>query len=97
MLTTARRARLDEKITALANDSELTPLARRLACLRGIAALTGFALALIPYLRTLMNGTTAWDQDPTIKLAIEIRDGQVQNPKIVSFQRRSTDHPHPRL
>jgi hypothetical protein len=28
----------------------------------------GTSQALIPYLRTLMNGTTAWDQDPTIKL-----------------------------
>jgi hypothetical protein len=41
-----RRARLDEKIIVLAADSEFTPLARRLACLRGIAALTGFALAV---------------------------------------------------
>jgi transposase len=46
VLTTARRARLDEKIIALADDSEFTPLARRLACLRGIATLTGFALAV---------------------------------------------------
>src|SRR5829696_8538724 len=46
VLATARRARLDEKITTLAVDSEFTPLARRLACLRGIATLTGFALAV---------------------------------------------------
>jgi transposase len=46
VLATARRARLDEKITALAGDSEFTPLTRRLACLRGIATLTGFALAV---------------------------------------------------
>lgn len=46
LLTTGRRARLDEKITALAEDSEFTPLTRRLACLRGIATLTGFALAV---------------------------------------------------
>jgi transposase len=46
VVATARRARLDEKITALAADSEFTPLARRLACLRGIATLTGFALAV---------------------------------------------------
>src|SRR6185312_7084728 len=35
VLATARRARLDEKITALAADSEFSPLTRRLACLRG--------------------------------------------------------------
>jgi transposase len=46
VLATARRARLDEKIVVLAKDSEFTPLARRLACLRGIATLTGFALAV---------------------------------------------------
>ena len=46
VLATARRARLDEKITALAADSEFGPLTRRLACLRGISTLTGFALAV---------------------------------------------------
>jgi transposase len=45
-LVTARRARLDEKITALATDSEFTPVMRRLSCLRGISTLTGFALAV---------------------------------------------------
>jgi alanine dehydrogenase len=57
----------------------------------------GISEALIPYLRTVMNGPAAWNQDPTIRLAIEIQDGVVQNPKILSFQRRSTDHPHARL
>ena len=46
VLATARRARLDEKITALAADSEFSPMTRRLACLRGISTLTGFALAV---------------------------------------------------
>jgi transposase len=46
LATTARRARLDEAITAMAGASEFTPLARRLGCLRGIATLTGFALAV---------------------------------------------------
>ena len=46
LLATARRDRLDEKINAVAADSEFTALARRLACLRGIATLTGFALAV---------------------------------------------------
>jgi transposase len=46
VLATARRTRLDEKITALTADSEFSPLTRRLACLRGISTLTGFALAV---------------------------------------------------
>lgn len=45
-LATARRARLDETITALAEGSEFTPVMRRLSCLRGISTLTGFALAV---------------------------------------------------
>jgi transposase len=42
----SRRDRLDRAITELANDSEFTPVVRRLACLRGISTLTGFALAV---------------------------------------------------
>jgi len=52
--------------------------------------------ALIPYLRTVMDGPSAWERDRTIQLAIEIRAGVVQNPKILSFQGRSADYPHPR-
>jgi alanine dehydrogenase len=53
--------------------------------------------ALIPYLRTVMDGEVAWDLDRTIQQAIEIRGGVLQNPKIHSFQGRSFDYPHPRL
>src|SRR5207245_13349 len=45
-LAVLRRQRLDEQITALAADSEFTAVTRRLACLRGISTLTGFALAV---------------------------------------------------
>src|SRR4051795_4124836 len=44
--TGARRDRLDTTITAMAGDSEFTPLVRRLGCLRGVSTLTGFALAV---------------------------------------------------
>lgn len=44
--TLARRARLDNTIAAMANDSEFTPTVRKLCCLRGISTLTGFALAV---------------------------------------------------
>ena len=47
MLTVqARRDRLDESIAAMAENSEFTPVVRRLGCLRGISTLTGFALAV---------------------------------------------------
>ncbi len=61
------------------------------------SATWGISEALIPYLRTVMDGPASWDQDPTIRLAIEIRDGVIQNPKILSFQGRAADHPHPWL
>ncbi len=61
------------------------------------SATWGISEALIPYLRTVMSGPEAWDLDATIRPAIEIREGVVRNPKILSFQDRSADHPHPRL
>ena len=42
----ARRDRLDVAITAMAADSEFTPLVRRLGALKGVSTLTGFALAV---------------------------------------------------
>ena len=50
--------------------------------------------ALLPFLDTVMGGGDAWDDSPTISRAIEIRDGVVQNPAILSFQGRSPAHPH---
>ena len=50
--------------------------------------------ALLPFLRTVLGGGAAWDADPTIRRAIEIRDGVVQNPAILSFQGRTAWHPH---
>ncbi|GEL24775.1 IS110 family transposase [Pseudonocardia sulfidoxydans NBRC 16205] len=41
-----RRDRLDEAIEAMVADCDLTPVVRRLGCLRGISTLTGFALAV---------------------------------------------------
>jgi alanine dehydrogenase len=50
--------------------------------------------ALLSYLPAVMSGPSAWDADDTIKRAIEIRGGVVQNPKILSFQKRLPDYPH---
>ena len=50
--------------------------------------------ALLPFLRTVMGGPAAWDADPTIRRAIEIRDGVIQNPAILSFQGRAPEYPH---
>jgi alanine dehydrogenase len=51
--------------------------------------------AVLPYLRTVMAGREAWEADETIWRAIEVRDGIIQNPAILSFQGRSADYPHP--
>jgi transposase len=42
----ARRERLDAAITAMAPDSEFTPLVHRLGCLKGVSTLTAFGLAV---------------------------------------------------
>jgi alanine dehydrogenase len=53
--------------------------------------------ALLPFLKTVLGGPGAWDGDETIRRAIEIRDGIIQNPDILSFQHREPKYPHPRL
>jgi alanine dehydrogenase len=50
--------------------------------------------AIRPFLRTVMEGPASWDADLTIKRAIEIRDGVIQNPKILRFQNRAEAYPH---
>jgi alanine dehydrogenase len=52
--------------------------------------------ALLPYLRTVLTGPVGWDADATVRRAIDIRDGVIQNSSILSFQGRSPDYPHPR-
>jgi alanine dehydrogenase len=53
--------------------------------------------ALIPYLPAVMAGPAAWEADETISRAIEIREGVIQNPRILSFQGRSPQYPHERV
>jgi alanine dehydrogenase len=50
--------------------------------------------ALMPFLATVMSGGDAWEADETIRRAIEIREGIVQNPRILSFQNRAPEFPH---
>jgi alanine dehydrogenase len=49
---------------------------------------------VVPFLRTVMEGPESWEPNETLRRAIEIRDGVIRNPKILSFQQRSTDYPH---
>ena len=51
--------------------------------------------AVLPHLRPVLTGRSSWDSHETIRRAIEIRDGIIRNPAILSFQDRSPDYPHP--
>ena len=53
--------------------------------------------ALLPHLASVLGGPAAWDSDPVIQRAIEIRGGVIQNPGILSFQHRAPQYPHLRL
>jgi alanine dehydrogenase len=50
--------------------------------------------ALLPYLPKVLAGEKSWDADETLRRAIEIRGGVIQNPDILAFQKRSADYPH---
>jgi alanine dehydrogenase len=50
--------------------------------------------ALLPYVPKVLSGPKSWDADETLRRAIEIRDGFVQNPEILAFQKRSAEYPH---
>ncbi len=50
--------------------------------------------ALMPFLRTVMEGQDAWAESPTIDGAIEISGGRIRNPAILEFQRRSAEYPY---
>ena len=49
--------------------------------------------AILPFLRTVMEGPGAWAKSVTISRAIEIQNGTVQNPSILAFQGRESDYP----
>lgn len=53
--------------------------------------------SLTPYLPIIMGGPEKWKESETIRRAIEIKDGVIQNSKITSFQNRSSEYPHREL
>ena len=50
--------------------------------------------ALLPFLSEFLKGENVWEKNLTISRAIEIRNGIIQNPKIISFQNREKEFPH---
>lgn len=53
--------------------------------------------ALMPFLRTVMEGPDAWATSETIQRATEIAGGRIRNPAILEFQRRSAEYPYPSI
>jgi alanine dehydrogenase len=49
---------------------------------------------VIPYLPLIMEGPRRWAESETLSRAIEIDNGVIQNPKILTFQNRGTEYPH---
>jgi alanine dehydrogenase len=53
------------------------------------------SVALLPFLETVLGGPEAWKTQPTVENSIEIQEGVIRNEKILSFQKRSAEYPHP--
>jgi len=49
---------------------------------------------VIAFIEAVMNGPEAWKKNETIRRAIEIRDGVIQNDRITRFQNRKAKYPH---
>ena len=50
---------------------------------------------VVPFIETVIDGPEAWEGNATIRRAIEIREGVIRNPKVLSFQSRAAEYPHP--
>lgn len=50
--------------------------------------------ALMPFLRTVMEGPASWAESDTIQRAIEVQDGRIRNEAILTFQGRSAEYPY---
>ena len=58
------------------------------------SATRSISAALIVYLPTVLAGRDNWHKNETIRQAINIEDGVIQSPAILSFQNREPDYPH---
>ena len=61
------------------------------------SATRSISAALIVYLPTVLAGRDSWQQNETIRQAINIDGGVIQNSSILSFQKRGPDYPHAHL
>ncbi len=52
------------------------------------------SISLIPYLSTMTRGDSFWEKDETVRRSIQIQNGHIIDPRILSFQNREQDYPH---
>ena len=52
--------------------------------------------ALLAYIEPVMAGPDAWQENETLRKAIEIQDGIVLNKAVLAFQNRDENYPYPR-
>ncbi len=58
------------------------------------SASRSLSAALIVHLPTVVGGHESWQQNETIRRAVNIDAGVIQKPAILSFQKRQPDYPH---
>lgn len=58
------------------------------------SATRSISAALIVYLPAVLAGRDSWQNNETIRQAINIDGGVIQNSSILSFQKREPDYPH---
>jgi alanine dehydrogenase len=58
------------------------------------SASRSISAALIVYLEAVLEGRDSWQQNETIRQAVNIDAGVIQKPTILSFQKRESDYPH---
>ena len=58
------------------------------------SASRSISAALVVHLPTVVAGREAWSQNETIRRAVVIDDGVVQDPKILTYQKRQARYPH---
>ncbi|MCW8931255.1 MAG: NAD(P) transhydrogenase subunit alpha, partial [Gammaproteobacteria bacterium] len=58
------------------------------------SATRSISAALIVYLPTVLAGRDSWYKNETIRKAINIDGGVIQNSSILSFQKRELEYPH---
>jgi N5-(carboxyethyl)ornithine synthase len=58
------------------------------------SASRSISAALIVHLPTVVGGRDKWQENETIRQAINIDAGVIQKPNIISFQKRQQAYPH---